>query len=117
MIHKKLEKLRKEHKLSRSKLAEEIGVATLTLTNWESKRSSPKPKDLINLCKFFNITLNDLLGVETWIDSEKNPPKKGEWSYYIARTKGSRIAEPQVWDGERWLCNPKIAEQYMIIPE
>lgn len=112
MINKKLISLRNKNKISRSKIAREVGVSPATYTNWETGASTPKPKDLVKLSEIFGITLNDLLQVKSW-NSIESPPE--EWGYYLVRKKGSRQAKVAVYDTNQFLCEP--IDEWTLIPK
>ena len=59
---KNLKVLRQSRHLSPKKLAKSICVSTQTLKNWELANEEPNLTDLIKLCKFFNVRLDDLIG-------------------------------------------------------
>ena len=53
--------LRKEHELSRVKLAELIGVSDKIIQRWENGDSRPKLLNLVKLSKIFNISIDSML--------------------------------------------------------
>lgn len=60
----KLQKLRKEKKLSQEQLAEMLEVSRQSVSKWESGLTYPEMDKLIALCKIFNCTLDDLTNDE-----------------------------------------------------
>ena len=56
---------RKKIGLTQSQLAERLGVKTTTVSTWECGASSPDIETLYNLCKIFNVSLDDMYGVNT----------------------------------------------------
>lgn len=53
--------LRKQRGLQQTQVAEFIGKGATTVSGWENKRSQPDYEDLLSLCKFFGVTLENLL--------------------------------------------------------
>lgn len=63
-----LTNLRKNQKLSQEKLANDIGVARYTISDWENERTQPDNESLKKLSRYFNVSTDYLLG----ISKEKN---------------------------------------------
>ena len=55
---------RKQMNLTQRELAESVGVSQKTIDFWEKDINEPKATSLINLAKFFGVTVGYLLGVE-----------------------------------------------------
>lgn len=60
----KLQKLRKEKKLSQEQLAEMLEISRQSVSKWESGQTYPEMDKLIQLCKIFDCTLDDLTNDE-----------------------------------------------------
>lgn len=58
----RLKKLRKEKNLFQSEVAEEIGIASSSYSNYEQGTRSPDNETLIKLAKFFEVSIDYLLG-------------------------------------------------------
>ncbi len=56
---------RKRANLTQSQLAEKIGVKTTTVSTWERGASSPDIETLYIICKLFNVSLDEMYGVNT----------------------------------------------------
>lgn len=56
----KLQKLRKEHKLSQEQLADQLDVSRQAVSKWESGQTYPEMDKLLSLCKIFQCSLDDL---------------------------------------------------------
>lgn len=55
--------LRARHnKMSQQKLAEEIGVGVDSIRRWEKNIYSISAENLVKLCRYFNVSADDLLG-------------------------------------------------------
>lgn len=62
MFGTRLRQLRKEHKVTQSTLAGELGITQQAVGQWETGRSSPDPTTLVRLAEFFGVTLDSLMG-------------------------------------------------------
>jgi len=56
-----LKKIRKEHNLSQEQLAEQLNVSRQSVSKWESNQAYPEMDKMIQLCKLFNLNMDDLL--------------------------------------------------------
>ena len=59
-----LKELRIEKGLTQKALAEELFITIPTLSHWECGYQEPSFKDLIKLCKYFEVSADYLLGLE-----------------------------------------------------
>ena len=64
MFSKQLKKYRKIHGVSQAKFANAIGVSQQAVAKWETDKSTPDPYMLENISKFFNISVDALLGIK-----------------------------------------------------
>lgn len=64
MFSKQLKKYRKIHGISQAKFANAIGVSQQAIAKWETDKSTPDPYMLENISKFFNISVDALLGIK-----------------------------------------------------
>lgn len=71
-LGEKIQEFRKQAGLSQEKLAEAVGVSRQAVTKWESNNSAPSTDNLFQLAEIFNISLNELTG----IDKEDSVPVK-----------------------------------------
>ena len=60
----KLKELRKNNFLTQAQLAKQLCVSKQTIAKWEEAKQEPTLKSLIKLCKFFDVRLHDLIGVD-----------------------------------------------------
>ncbi|MGB8454833.1 MAG: helix-turn-helix transcriptional regulator [Anaerocolumna sp.] len=65
-----LEKLRKEHKISQSKLGNALGITQQMISSYEKDISSPNIETLIKIADFFEISIDRLVG---HITKSENP--------------------------------------------
>lgn len=64
VFSKKLKELRIEKQLSLNEWSKIIGFAKSTVTEWETKENEPNYDTLIKISKFFNVSVDYLLGLE-----------------------------------------------------
>lgn len=56
--------LRASRGLTQPQLAKIVGVSSYTtVSKWESNENSPRGKELVALCNYFNVSSDDLLGI------------------------------------------------------
>lgn len=67
MLGEKIISERKKCKLSQEDLAEKLGIARQTISNWELNETSPDLKQASKLCDIFNLSLDELTGKENAI--------------------------------------------------
>ena len=73
-FNEKLQKLRKENKLSQEQLADMLDVTRQSVSKWESGMTYPEMDKLISMCKIFKCSLDDLTNddiKEIKVDSKK----------------------------------------------
>lgn len=75
MIGERLADLRKDRKLSQKDLAEKLKISHYTISSYEREKSTPDDEMKIKIAKFFNVSLDYLLGIindEKPIDESKS---------------------------------------------
>jgi transcriptional regulator with XRE-family HTH domain len=63
MISERIKKLRKEYNLSQQELGEKLGITQGSLANYEKGIRFPNPDALISIARFFNVSIDYLMGV------------------------------------------------------
>ena len=63
-IGKKLLSLRQQRGLSQQQLADELHVSRQTVSKWEADLSLPDMKMALTIAEYYNISINELLGLE-----------------------------------------------------
>lgn len=63
-LGKKIMTMRNEKNLSQEQLAEKLNVTRQTISNWENGKFYPDIDSLVNLSKFFNVSLDNLLSYD-----------------------------------------------------
>ena len=60
-LSENLKKIRKDNNLSQEDLAEKLGVSRQSVSKWESGLAYPEMDKVLELCKLFNLNIDDLL--------------------------------------------------------
>jgi len=63
-----ISELRKEKGFSQKELADMLGVAQNTISNWETGTREPDLKTILELCKIFGTSLDAILGDPSLLD-------------------------------------------------
>ena len=63
-LGKKIMTMRNEKNLSQEQLAEKLNVTRQTISNWENGKFYPDIDSLVNLSKFFNVSVDVLLSYD-----------------------------------------------------
>jgi transcriptional regulator with XRE-family HTH domain len=61
-----LKGLRLEKGMSQDKLSQLVNINQSTIARWELSKTQPNASDLIVLAKFFDITVDQLLGIDEY---------------------------------------------------
>lgn len=62
-IGKKIKDLRMQKGITQEKLAQKLDVDYKTISLWECGKAYPQKQNLIKICEYFNISYDDLLGI------------------------------------------------------
>ena len=60
----RLKILRHKHKLSQLQLSDELHVSQSTISSWESGQHEPNLFKLVDIAKFFKVSVDYLIGLE-----------------------------------------------------
>ena len=63
-LNERLKELRNQHNISQNALAKEMELTRATINAWEMGISYPNAQSLIMLSKFFNVSVDYILGLE-----------------------------------------------------
>lgn len=69
-IANRLLQLRKQNNLSQEELAFKLGISRQAVSKWERAEASPDTDNLINLAKLYNISLDELLKSDEFIERD-----------------------------------------------
>lgn len=61
-----LKELRKEANLSQDQLGKKLGFSNQTVSFWESGKREPSLDVLVSVAKYFDVSVDFLLGIETF---------------------------------------------------
>ncbi len=70
-----LERIRKEHKISQSKLGCALGITQQMISSYEKNISSPNIESLVRLADYFHISVDDLIGHTVLISDDAKSSK------------------------------------------
>lgn len=70
-LNKKIKELREADGLSQKELAEKLGIAKNTLSQYEHNKSNPSLEVIVQLSAFFDVSVDYLLGLSS--DGELRP--------------------------------------------
>ena len=73
---KRITDLRKKHNLTQSELGEMLNVTPQAVSKWENGLSEPDLGTLRKMCEIFNVTTDEMLGVDPIEDSPKGAQKE-----------------------------------------
>ena len=64
-LHTRLKEYRELNGLSQLDVAKELGLSRQSISRWETGKAYPDLDNIILLCKLYNITSDELLGINT----------------------------------------------------
>ena len=79
----KLAKLRKEKGMSQESLAQELNVSRQAVSKWESNSAYPETEKIIAICKLFDVSIDELLGIDSKTKIATNNTFVKKINYYI----------------------------------
>ena len=83
-FNKKLQKLRTDGNLTQEELAGKLYVSRTAVSKWESGRGYPNIDSLKAIAKFFNVTIDELIGGEEMVTlAEKNIEASNQKQKYL----------------------------------
>ena len=60
-LSENLKRIRKENNLSQEQLADKLGVSRQAVSKWESNQAYPEMDKVLQICKMFNLNIDELL--------------------------------------------------------
>lgn len=81
--------LRKRAALSQEALAEQLNISRQSVSKWESGDAFPEMKQLLELCKFFDVTMDALVHSKIASENPENPDLRAK--YLKITTRHSRF--------------------------
>ena len=61
MLSENLKRIRKDNNLSQEQLADQLGVSRQSVSKWESGAAYPEMDKVLQICKMFNLNIDELL--------------------------------------------------------
>ena len=61
-------RLRLAANLTKSELAKKLNVSTSSVNAWEKEKTHPSLINVLSLCNYFDVKVNDLIGVPSMIN-------------------------------------------------
>lgn len=80
-FNEKLQKLRTNENLTQEELAEKLYVSRTAISKWESGRGYPSIDSLIVIAKYFNVTIDELIGSEEIVTLAEKDKKETNKKY------------------------------------
>ena len=77
-----LKRIRKENNLSQEQLAEKLNVSRQSVSKWESGLAYPEMDKVIQLCKMFDLNIDELLN-QNIKEVKNNKQSKNNFNKYI----------------------------------
>lgn len=109
-LNEKLVALRKKKGMSQAELAEAIKVSRQAISRWEVGTAIPSADNLMWLSKFYEVSMDELMGVVT--DSDQEVEVKEDQNTYIKTRKPIKslviacalilIVAVAIWIGFHW---------------
>ena len=87
----KLTQLRKERRMSQEDLANNLNVSRQAVSKWESNNSYPETDKIIAICKLFNCSMDELIGLKEAKDKKENKILNLVNKYFDMITKGIKF--------------------------
>ena len=78
-FNEKLQKLRTNENLTQEELAEKLYVSRTAVSKWESGRGYPSIDSLKVIAKYFNVTIDELIGSEEIVTLAEKDKKPRVW--------------------------------------
>ena len=85
-LSENLKKIRKDNNLSQEQLADKLGVSRQSVSKWESGLAYPEMDKMLQLCKLFNLNIDELLNKDI---NEVNENKQSKLYGGCSRTSGN----------------------------
>lgn len=77
-----LKKIRKDNNLSQEQLADQLGVSRQSVSKWESSQTYPEMDKVLQICKMFNLNIDELLSQDIK-EIKENKEEKNKINKYI----------------------------------
>ena len=95
-VGKFLASLRKENNLTQEDIAEKLNVNVKSVSRWENGRNLPDPSIMKEICKIYNVSINELFNG----DKVKKSNKKEESETTVKNSKNNTSDDAKVGEKE-----------------
>ncbi len=92
--------LRKARQMSQKELADGVGVSVQTVSKWENNVCMPDIALLPDIAKFFQVTVDTLLGLTPLAGEEYIPIRSGERDYWEDRLDYLKASRRTMWNAD-----------------
>ena len=99
-INLRIYDLRKTRQLSQRDLADELGVSVQTVSKWENHVCMPDITMLPDIAKFFQVSVDEVLGLSPLTGEEYTPVRSGEKDYWDSRLNYLRASRKAMWNDD-----------------
>lgn len=102
----RLNELINESGITKYKLAKELNLSKATILNWCDSKNEPKVTQIIELCKYFDVTSDFLIGLENYDGSKVEPinftpeQPKPRMIPVAARSRGNKVRNLELSEEE-----------------
>ena len=90
--------LRKRRQLGQKELAEALGVSVQTVSKWENDICMPDISLLPDIADFFQVTVDEVLGLKPLPGEEYIPVRSGEKDYWESRLNYLKASRKSFWN-------------------
>jgi len=90
--------LRKRRQIGQKALAEQLGVSVQTVSKWENDISMPDISLLPDIAAFFQVTVDEVLGLRPLPGEEYIPIRSGEKDYWDSRLNYLKASRRSFWN-------------------
>ena len=97
-IHLKVAELRKNRNITQQELADAVGVSCQAVSKWETQAAMPDIGMLPELAEYFQVTVDQLLGLKPLAESDYIPVRTGEASYWSGRLDYLKRTRDYFWN-------------------
>ena len=59
-----LKEYREEKRVSQKEMSKQVGITQAAIARYELNRTEPRASDIVKLCRYFQVSPNELLGFE-----------------------------------------------------
>lgn len=90
--------LRKRKQIGQRELAERLGVSVQTVSKWENDICMPDISLLPDIADFFQVTVDEVLGLKPLTGEEYIPVRSGEKDYWESRLNYLKASRKSFWN-------------------